>query len=100
VLVQRGNDKVGEPTVLVDGLLSRREQVLVGGQVLYIEALGTRNADDIGRGPNLSETMVQGMISHIRAITGGDFWGRSVNPRQSYRRRRITENEMDECREI
>jgi hypothetical protein len=95
VFTQRGNDKVGEPTVLVDGLLGRREQVLVGSQVLHIEALSTRNADDIGRGPNLSETMVQGMISHIRAVTGGDFWGRSVNPRHSHRHRMITEKKME-----
>lgn len=73
MLTQRGNDKAGDPTVLVDALLGRREQVLVGGHVLHIVALGTRNADDIGRSPNLSETMVQGMISHIRAITGSDF---------------------------
>jgi hypothetical protein len=52
--------------------------------------------DDLDRGPNFSKTMVQGMFSHIRAITGGDFWGRSVNPSHSHGQRRAVEDRMNE----
>lgn len=64
---------MGGRTLLVNGLEGCRK-VLRHGQVLDVETLASAFLDNKGLGPQSAETVVQGMLSHVRTIAGHDVW--------------------------